>query len=288
MNSHTQPALLLASRVAAHFSVLPQVEAVVLAGSHTTQLAEAGSDIDLYVYWHSDIAPDTRKAIAETSATRVEVDNRFWEPGDEWIDAESGIHVDVMFRHTHWIEQQLARVLEHHEASVGYSTCCWHNVLTSKLLFDKKGWFAALQTRAQQPYPEILQQNIIAKNYPILRDNLSSYLYQIENAVRRDDKVSINHRITALLASYFDIIFALNRLPHPGEKRLVQIAETRCKILPDNMQNQIRHLLAAASTEASIINAVNTLIDGLDDLLKKQKLFRSKKNTVKPTTRRFI
>ncbi|HEX5636910.1 MAG TPA: hypothetical protein VFY78_07495, partial [Gammaproteobacteria bacterium] len=61
---------------------------------------------------------------------------------------------------------------------------------------------------------------------------------------------------------------------------LVQVAKTRCKALPIAMQSQISQLLAAAATESDIIHAVNTLIDGLDNLLKKQGLFQPKNNTV--------
>lgn len=275
-----EPTLLLAKRVAARYSALPQVEAVALAGSHTTQVAESGSDIDLYIYWHTEIPLQARRAIASVSATHVEANNQFWESGDEWIDEASGIHIDVMFRHTGWIEVHLERIVEHHEASIGYSTCFWHNVLTSKPLFDKRGWFTTLQTKARQPYPEGLRRRIVAKNYPILRDNLSSYLYQLNNAVRRCDKVSLNHRIAALLASYFDIIFAVNRLPHPGEKRILQIAESQCQELPEAMRDQVTNLLTAASGEGDLIGHANALIDSLDDLLQRQGLFGSKKDMV--------
>lgn len=267
MQPYTQSTLLLASDIAARYGALPQVEAVALAGSLTTQQAEDDSDIDLYVYYQTDISLADRKAIAECSASRSELNNRFWEPGDEWIDAASGTTVDVMFRHTHWIEHQLARVLVQHEASVGYTTCFWHNVLTSRCLYDKNTWFAGLQRNATQPYPDALRNNIIAKNYPILRDNLSSYFHQIENAIRRHDRVSLNHRVTAVLASYFDILFAINRMPHPGEKRIVHIAQTQCKILPENMHQQITDLITAVATPADIINAFNALMNGLDAVL---------------------
>lgn len=257
-------AIALATGVAAQYGNLPQVMAVALAGSQTTQNADAISDIDLYVYSHGDIPLAARREIAEQSSVVVEFNNQFWESGDEWIDAATKIKVDVMFRQTHWIEGQIKRLLEQHEASVGYSTCFWHNVQSSVPLFDRDGWFANFQLYANQPYPSQLQQHIIAKNHPILRDSLSSYLNQIKNAIRRNDRVSVNHRIAALLASYFDIVFALNELPHPGEKRLVQFVTESCEHVPDGMARDVERVLSA---ENDLIPAIHRLIDGLEGLL---------------------
>jgi hypothetical protein len=213
-----------ATLVAAAFAKFPAVIAVALAGSGVAGTADEQSDLDLYVYAEEPVAMADRIAIATRFATRREVGNDFWEPGDEWIDAQTGRHVDVMYRTPDWIEEQLERVLVRHEASVGYSTCFWHNVLHSTPLFDRSGWYRDLQAAATRPYPRPLQRAIIARNYSILRQTLSSYLAQIERAVWRGDSVSIQHRVTALLASYFDVLFAVNELPHPGEKRLLQLS----------------------------------------------------------------
>ncbi len=254
------------------YSALTQVEAVALAGSQSTGTAGPDSDLDLYVYATAEIPISERRRIATACASSVEVDNRFWEPGDEWVDRETQIHIDVMFRSLAWMEDQMARVLQRHEASVGYSTCFWHNVLSSIILFDRQGRFSALKQRAQQPYPAPLQQAIIAKNYPLLRRNQSAYLHQIERAVVREDLISINHRIAAFLASYFDILFALNRMPHPGEKRLLQTATERCASLPAQMVEQVRMILVTpAGPELSV--HINKLIDNLDDLLLAHDLF---------------
>ncbi len=232
MPSDPTPPAALAASVAAAFANLPDVAAVALAGSGVTGAADEQSDVDLYVYAGAPVAMADRVAIATGFATRAEVGNDFWEPGDEWIDTQTGRHVDVMYRTPDWIEEQLKRVLVRHEASVGYSTCFWHNVLHSTPLFDRSGWYRDLQATAARPYPQPLRRAIIARNHPILRQTLSSYLAQIERAVRRGDSVSIQHRVTALLASYFDVLFAVNELPHPGEKRLLQFAATRCTKTP--------------------------------------------------------
>jgi hypothetical protein len=269
MPSHPTTPAALAASVAATFANLPAVVAVALAGSEGAGAADERSDLDLYVYAGGPVAMTDRVAIATRFATRHEVGNDFWEPGDEWIDRQTGRHVDVMYRTPVWIEEQLERVLVRHEASVGYSTCFWHNVLHSTPLFDRSGWYRDLQASAARPYPQPLQRAIIAKNHPILRQTLSSYPAQIERAVRRGDSVSIQHRITALLASYFDVLFAINELPHPGEKRLLQIALTRCARTPPDMATQVNALLETAARPATlaVVEHIHLLLDSLDALL---------------------
>jgi hypothetical protein len=263
----------LASAVAHRFAALPQVQAIALGGSQTARQADDRSDIDLYVFAEGEIAPGVREQIAlefaDPARGRVEIDNRFWGPGDEWIDAASGIKADVMFFSPGWMEDQIDRALVRHEASVGYSTCFWHTVQQSCPLFDRSGWYARLKQRADQPYPEPLRRAVIAMNHPILRRNHAAYAHQIELAVLRRDRVSVNHRVAGLLASYFDILFALNRAPHPGEKRLIAHAE-RLSLVPSGMDGQIDALLCdiAAPWEAQhILEHIDALVDGLDVLL---------------------
>lgn len=260
----------LAQIVAQRYAAHPQVETVALAGSQTSGGADENSDIDLYVYLNAELPLAARAMIAQ--AKSAEVGNQFWEPGDEWIDEATGIQVDVMFRARSWIEEQLERVLVRHEASAGESTCFWHNVVSAQILFDRSGWFERMQAQARQPYPEPLRRAIIAKNFPILRSTLSSYRHQIARAMRRNDGVSVQHRVAALLASYFDILFAVNRMPHPGEKRLAAFVEKNCRLVPAHMSRQIDELLRACAVEGNVLAKADVLLDGLEALLKQEKL----------------
>jgi len=184
-----------------------------------------------------------------------------------------GTAVDVMYRRVRWIEVQLDRVLVQHQALVGYSTCFWYNVLHSQTLFDRAGWFAELQRRARRRYPPELRQAIIAKNYPLLRRNQSSYFHQIELAVQRNDPVSVNHRVAALLASYFDVLFAVNELPHPGEKRIVQYASAKCSKIPAEMERQVGELVGSVGRgDGRTVDKVNALVDRLDEVLARENL----------------
>ena len=266
----------LAGEVAAAYGALPQVVAVAMAGSRATGAGDGGSDLDLYAYAHEPLPLRDREAVAARFASRREIGNVFWEPGDEWVDAGTGLHVDVMHRTPAWIEEQLERVLVRHEVSVGYSTCFWHNVVHSTALFDRSGWYRALQAAADRPYPQELKRAIVAKNHPILRRSLSSYTRQIERAARRGDSVSVQHRVSALLASYFDILFAVNELPHPGEKGVLSFAATRCPTLPEGMETAVDALLAIPAWAAppAVLEPIAVLLTGLDAVLASEGLLR--------------
>jgi hypothetical protein len=266
----------LAAAVAAQFAAVPGVEAVALGGSVAEAAAgapgaaDADSDLDLYVYAHEEPALAVRAGIARACGRPAQIGHTFWEPGDEWPATADQPAVDMMFRTPAWIDSQLHRLLLRHEASVGASTCLWHNVRTSIPLFDRAGWFCRLQQLAGQPYPEGLRRAIVAKNYPLLRRTTFSLLRQIEVAVDRQDLVSVQHRSRALLASYFDVLFAANGVPHPGEKRLVQQARLRCARLPRTFEAQVETFLRAAGAvpaDSSVAGVAHALLDGLDEVL---------------------
>lgn len=88
---------------------MPQVVAIVLAGSQTTRVADESSDFDFYMYVEEEIPVDIREAIARQFSDRIEINNQFWEPGDEWIDINTGCGIDIMYRRPEWIEEELDR-----------------------------------------------------------------------------------------------------------------------------------------------------------------------------------
>ena len=103
----------------------------------------------------------------------------------------------------------------------------------------------------------------------LLKDKpFASYYEQIEKGVKRNDVVSINHRIAAFLASYFDIIFAVNETFHPGEKRLIQYAKENLRILPQDFEENIEKLLVQPNLETMQI---------LDDMTEKLRAIISNK-----------
>jgi len=257
--------------LARRFAELPYVKAVVLAGSRGGGTSDPESDFDIYVYASGEVPVEFRRALLGDGA---EIDNRFWEPGDEASDLATGLQLDIMYRSPQWIEDQIARVLVRHEASIGYTTCFWFNVLHSEPLFDRDSWFQQLRDRADVAYPDELRRAVIAKNWPILRRNQSSYRRQIERALQRGDEVSVQHRVTALLASFFDVWFALDRQSHPGEKRLLNH-------LPEPWASLVRGVLNAEPT--ALLKNIDGLMDPLDARLREEGLLRATKHRFKDT-----
>lgn len=273
MNELSPKAIAVAERTAGRYAAVSLIEAVALGGSWSSGDADKHSDIDLYVYSRSTLPLGLRSVVASANASRTEVNNQFWEPGDEWIDAESGFHIDAIFRTQRWIEDQLEKILDRHVASLGCSTCFWHNVLNSRILFDRSGWYSTLQQKARQPYPWQLKGAIISKNYPVLRDSLSSYRHQLEGAIRQCDDIAIHQRAAAFTASVIDILFAINEVPHPGEKRLLAVLETRCKKLPDRFHEDLKAFYRAASVNhLSLLSILDHLVTRLEALLQREGL----------------
>ena len=263
----------LARQVADLFTSLSQVEAIALSGSQAGGTIDQSSDIDLYVYTRSDIPLADRKEIVARSGGALQGDfgMTYWGPGDEWFNSPTGIEVDIIYFDATWTDNQIQRVIERHEASLGYTTCLRNIVQHSQVLYDPQGWFQALQLKAQVEYPDALRHNIITFNHPVLRDVIPAYTNQLAKAVNRKDLVSVNHRLAALLASYFDIIFALNRELHPGEKRLLNLALTRCSTLPVNMEEDITLVIQSSSTtEQTFLGYLTNLLDHLDQWLEQE------------------
>lgn len=252
--------------IAKAYSSIDSVYAVVLSGSVTSNQSDELSDYDIYVYTDKEVPLQFRRKLAKKYAKEYEINNQYFETGDEWTLKDSGIGLDFMFRCPNWIQDSIENVFIKHHASNGYTTCFLHNVYTSKILYDKNGWFLNLQNKITGAYPKGLKDNIIKRNLMLLSDKKwASYLEQVEFALKRNDPVSVNHRIAAFMASYFDIIFALNEVYHPGEKRQIKYAQKHCRLLPKNFEENLVKLFT--SSEEEKMHILNNIVTNLKEIL---------------------
>lgn len=241
------------------FVLLSEVEAIALGGSRAGAHYDEKSDYDLYIYCTRIPESDVRKRILEKYCRYMEIGNSFWELEDD-CTLKDGVDIDILYRNLEDFSRDIHSVVEKHIAHNGYTTCMWHNLIHSRILYDKNGKLTALQNQYNVPYPDGLKDNIIKQNLRLLRGNLPSYDLQIKKAIIRKDWVSVNHRTAAFLESYFDIIFALNKLTHPGEKRMLQYAKEQAEILPVNFEENLNCLFQNLFTDPDMVLRTLTAI----------------------------
>lgn len=249
------------------FAKLDEVEAIALGGSRAGKNYDEKSDYDLYIYCKSVPDEKIREDILSKSCGYMEIGNHYWELEDDCTLLD-GIDIDILYRNIKDFAKDLENVVEKYVAYNGYTTCMWYNLIHSKILYDEKGRLGELQKRFNVPYPKQLRKNIVEKNLKLLTGNLPSYDKQIKKAVERNDLPSINHRTAAFMESYFDIIFAVNKLPHPGEKRMTSYALSNCKKLPKDFEENIQNLYISLFNDPENVNAkVKIIIKNLKEYL---------------------
>jgi Domain of unknown function (DUF4037) len=245
--------------------------AFAVGGSSTRQVAgtDAASDIDLYVFVQRPLEREAREALiaALGVSERQDLGVDYWGASDQWVDPGSGRHIDLMYFEAPWMRQEIEGVLDQHRVRLGYTTSFCYTMAHATSILDPHGWLAKMRSKCREPYPEVLREKIIAANHRAIRGILSSYEAQIRKAAARGDLVSLNHRVAALVASYFDILFAVNRQLHPGEKRLIALAKDLCPRRPEGMEGGLTAVLTAAASAAEVMRPVTRLLDRLDEFV---------------------
>ena len=254
-------------QLCSELSALPQVEAMALGGSRSGVNYDEKSDYDLYVYVTEPVAEGVRCSILERCCSYMEIGNCFWEYEDN-ATLKNGIDIDILWRDLDDFTAGVAAVVEQHTVSNCYTTCMWHNLRTCKILYDRNGRLTAAKARFDVPYPAELKKNILERNLKLLRGTMPAFAGQIEEAVRRNDRVSINHRVTEFLASYFDILFALNEQTHPGEKRLVALCRIYCPSLPDRFEENLDALFTHMGEDTlQVPGDIRRIVEALEQIL---------------------
>ena len=253
--------------VIARFSELEEVEAIALGGSRSGSHFDESSDYDIYHYCTASVSEEKRRNILEQLSSRLEIGNQFWETEDNGIFL-NGIDFDILYRNLDDFCSGVATVVEQHQPQNAYTTCMWHNLLTCKVLYDRDGRLTAARKRFCVPYPEELRRNILDRGWKLLHSAMPAYELQIRKAAARGDMVSVNHRVSAFMETYFDILFALNRRTHPGEKRLTALCKEQCAILPEKFEENIQTLFRDMFTDTDKLGEdLKNILSALKDLM---------------------
>lgn len=248
-------------------TALDQIEAIALGGSRAGEVYDEKSDYDVYLYCTEPVEECVRQEILMKYCSYMEIGNHFWEYEDN-CRLNNGIDIDILYRNLDEFTAGVASVVEGHQSYNGYTTCMWHNLLTCKIIYDRDGRLEAVKQRFNVPYPKELKENIIQNNRKLLHSAMPAYKEQIKKAVERGDVISINHRTAAFMESYFDILFAMNEMTHPGEKRLVSLAKKQCRILPKNFEENLNKLFADLyRNTGAIIEEIEKIVEEIEEIL---------------------
>lgn len=253
-------------------SSIETVKAVVIGGSRASGYNDNLSDYDLYVYCDKKLGTEEdkqRESLLIDLCSRSEFGNEYWEHEDNII-LKDGTYVDIIYRQFERLEHLMDCQLNKGLVFNSYTTCFWFNILNTEIIYDKDGKYKELQQKCKVPYPEILRKNIIKRSKSLLFDKLPAFNAQIEKAYKRNDMISVNHRTAEFIASYSDMIFALNRLPHPGEKRIIVYAKNNCKILPKDFEKNLTDMVSSLGNKEKTLKSMNNIINELKILLKEQ------------------
>ena len=244
----------LLRKILQEFQDFPQVKAIAIGGSGANKTSDNLSDIDIYIFTEKDIAVEERENIIKKYSSKYEAGGEYFGAGDEFFVNDLNRQLDVMYWNVNWFQNIIDNVWFKHYPSNGYTTAFLFTLKNFEIIFDRDNWLLNLQNSIKTKYPEELKQNIIKRNMMLMKDKpFASYYEQIEKGLNRKDIVSVNHRIAAFLASYFNVIFAVNELLHPGEKRLIKYALNNCKILPSDFEENINKLLIQPNDNTLII-----------------------------------
>ena len=246
-------------------SLLEEVEAIALGGSRAGENYDEKSDYDVYLYINSPISEEKRKNILKKFCSYMEIGNSFWEYEDNCV-LNNGIEIDILYRNMKDFMKGIERVVAEYHPSNSYTTCMWHNLITCKILYDKNGALEKYKNKYTINYPKQLKENIIKRQLELIDSSMPAYPKQIKKAISRKDFVSINHRITEFLASYFDLLFAINEITHPGEKRLIQLCKKQCKILPENFEENLNSLFSHMYSEENqslLMNDIENIVNNI-------------------------
>lgn len=255
------------SQLVEELSHYDEVEAIALGGSRAGQLFDEQSDYDVYVYLTEPLAVEKRRNVLDKYCSYMEYGNQFWELEDDGV-LKNGIEIELIYRNLDDFRQEVEAVVLKHQAHNSYTTAMWYNLLHSKIIFDRIGRYAKLQKELTLPFPQKLKVNIINRQLQLLETSLPAYPRQIKKALERGDFVAVNHRVAEFLASYFDLIFAFNGQPHPGEKRMLTYAKKTCLHLPrdfeSNLTDLFNHLFDEKNTAIveDLVSGVYELVQG--------------------------
>ncbi len=246
-------------RVVAAVADLAGLLAVSLGGSTQSDLFDDESDIDLHVYWQPPLADDSIRAerLAQVAdAGCVVAGVTCWGLEDHL--RIGGRAIELIYVELDELQAQIDQAYGPGLNGEGYTTAMLYVLAEGHIVHDPSGVATAPRARLWAEFPAPTRRLLLQHNPDLLR----IYFKHLQLAQRRGDLLSVQHRRYTVQMVYFNLLFALNELYHPGEKRLLIHGE-RCPLRPPNLSARWKEVARLAADDPALANMVAALIDDL-------------------------
>lgn len=205
---------------------------IALAGAHAKGMADAVSDIDLYLYVDAVKPMEERRKIVEALADpdaeiwmEENPDAKPWGGGLDFKYRE--VPVEVVVRTFDMTDRRVEEALAGHFeiipatwTSNGYYTFIHVCELSFiKPVYDPEGRLAAYQKKVM-PYPAALKQSIIQTFWA--RANTWLHNFHYDSAIDREDIWFCGPIVMHTVMDLVQVIFAVNNAYFTGDKKLVK------------------------------------------------------------------
>lgn len=241
---------------------LPGIVGWTLGGSTSTGLADASSDLDLHVYWQPPLASAAQRRAALdriAGADGLHIAIHSWGLEDHL--RIGGQLIELVYVNLNDLHDLIDRAYNTGLTDEGYTTASFHNIANGVLLHDPTAKLASLQQRLRT-FPDPTRRHVLRYHPALLR----YYLTLLEQAQARDDQLFVQHQRSAAQTVFFNMLFTLNRVYHPGAKRLL-IHLDRCPIRPPRTAERWLHITRRTTDDPALPPLIGSLITDLIELI---------------------
>jgi len=237
----------VAEQVAQALGEHPAVASVLVFGSVATATVDEYSDVDIFVICQPDLIAEVERnqllsAIGTGWTIGVTSEGDLFPVGDE-DGRVNGIPVTIHYQTVSWIEAVLSEVLDYGAITTRLLPFRPYTLPAllqrSWLLYDGSGHVAHWRHQAEH-YPALLKQNIIEHFAPILSEETEELVAAAQRSLGPANFLfHLNRSRDALIS----ILYALNELYDPADRRAAQNVWPLLKIAPLNFVPHLKAIL---------------------------------------------
>ncbi|MBC8587684.1 nucleotidyltransferase domain-containing protein [Paratissierella segnis] len=253
-------------------SSLSYIEGIVLGGSRARGTHTEDSDIDIGIYYNSELFD---LIAINQIATDLDDENRSnlivppgawgdWINGGGWL-VINGYHVDLILRDIKRVEQ-IIKDTEQGIVTANYQTGHPHGYIStmyrgelaiSKILYAKNESLCEFKKLAET-YPAALRKSLV--DFFIFEAEFS--LMFAKDNIDKDDLSYVCGHCFRSISCLNQVLFAVNREYCINEKKAVRMIED-FKIKPSNYKERVDKVISLMSTDADCTRKGIDILEGL-------------------------